>query len=458
MSATSTATPRAQPPSAGAPYSEVQRQNARPRLPAFAFLAAQLGLSLYVVREFNVQSPALFLLCCLTFGAFVLHYFTPLAYKKSVFLACSLVGGYFVLVHADPAVFPGPVEYLASGVFLFGLLALAGVSWAILNAPLSAGVRVGTVVAVAAALAYLRMRGGFLSDGQWRVVGGIFMFRLIVYAHEIVTRKRRETPIDTFSYFLLLPNFHFSLFPVIDYDTFKKSWYASDIHATAQRGVAWIVRGIVQLCLHRLLDRRVAIAAEQVNSLLTLCQFIFPTYLLYMQVSGQFHLIAGMLHLFGWRLPETNRNWLLADSFTDFWRRINVYWKDFMVKCFYYPTYFRLRKTNEKLALVAATAVVFVSTTLLHGYQTFWFNGEFRVSVPDAVFWGTLGVLVMFGVLRQSAKPAPRARLASATPAGRLRKVASTIGVYLFISVLWSIWSSPSLVDWLDAVTYWRRS
>ena len=44
------------------------------------------------------------------------------------------------------------------------------------------------------------------------------------------------------------------------------------------------------------------------------------------RVSGQFHVACGMLHLFGHALPETHRRYLLAESFTDYWRRINIYW------------------------------------------------------------------------------------------------------------------------------------
>jgi len=64
------------------------------------------------------------------------------------------------------------------------------------------------------------------------------------------------------------------------------------------------------------------------------------TFLLYLRISGQFHLVIGMLYLFGFRLPETHHRYLLASSFTDFWRRINIYWKDFMMKLVYYPSFF----------------------------------------------------------------------------------------------------------------------
>jgi len=38
--------------------------------------------------------------------------------------------------------------------------------------------------------------------------------------------------------------------------------------------------------------------------------------------------LIGMLHLFGFRLPETNHFWLFCQSFTDLWRRMNIYVKD----------------------------------------------------------------------------------------------------------------------------------
>ena len=60
-------------------------------------------------------------------------------------------------------------------------------------------------------------------------------------------------------------------------------------------------------------------------------------YLLYLQVSGQFHMACGMLHLFGYQLPETHHRYLLATGFTDYWRRINIYWKDFMVRVVFNP-------------------------------------------------------------------------------------------------------------------------
>jgi D-alanyl-lipoteichoic acid acyltransferase DltB (MBOAT superfamily) len=172
-------------------------------------------------------------------------------------------------------------------------------------------------------------------------------------------------------------------------------------------------------------------------------------YLLYLRVSGQFHIIIGLLHLFGYDLPETHRKYLLASSLTDFWRRINIYWKDFMVKIVYFPIFFKLRRSGETRAQVVATAAVFIATWALHSYQWFWLRGEVLFTWPDTLFWAILGALVIINLLiEQRRKPG------AVEPAWRNAvKVAGTFSV---IVVLWSLWNSPSVGEWLEIVTWWK--
>ena len=187
----------------------------------------------------------------------------------------------------------------------------------------------------------------------------------------------------------------------------------------------------------------------------TLSRFLGCNYLLYLHVSGQFHVAVGMLHLFGFKLPETHHHYLLATGFTDYWRRINIYWKDFMVRVFFNPVAFRLKRRPQWQALAAATAVVFVATWFLHAYQSFWLGGDWRFSVPDALFWGTLGALVLVNVQLDARRPRAR-RLAAAGPPTTLGaardgvvravKIAATLTT---IALLWSLWTSPSLDGWL---------
>ena len=114
----------------------------------------------------------------------------------------------------------------------------------------------------------------------------------------------------------------------------------------------WIVRGLLHLILYRFVYLHLAGDPAELVTLGDLRAVPARTFLLYLRVSGQFHLIVGVLHLYGFRLPETHHLYYLASSFTDFWRRINIYWKDFMMKLVYYPSYFRLRRWGGNTALV----------------------------------------------------------------------------------------------------------
>jgi Zn-dependent protease len=101
-------------------------------------------------------------------------------------------------------------------------------------------------------------------------------------------------------------------------------------------------------------------------------------------------------------------------------------------------------------AQLVATVCVFVATWLLHGWQHWWLSGRWPLSLPDALFWGVLGALVVVNVrreLRAGVRKAP-----DAWPA-RAVKTAATFSLIVF---LWSLWSSPTLAAWLELITYGR--
>jgi D-alanyl-lipoteichoic acid acyltransferase DltB (MBOAT superfamily) len=182
-----------------------------------------------------------------------------------------------------------------------------------------------------------------------------------------------------------------------------------------------------------------------------LFRYLLWPFLLYLSVSGLFHLVIGMLYLFGFKLPETHHLFYLASSFTDFWRRINIYWKDFMMKVFYYPAFFRLRRRGNGLALVLGTFIVFFATWVLHSWQWFWLRGSFLFKPADILFWSILAVLVAGNVLLEANRPMTR-RLASGAASLRenVRKGFQALGVFLCICLLWSLWVSDSVADWLS--------
>jgi alginate O-acetyltransferase complex protein AlgI len=254
------------------------------------------------------------------------------------------------------------------------------------------------------------------------------------------------------SYFLILPNYYFTNFPAIDFQTMRATYYRRNIHDIAQQGIHWMVRGGVQLMLYRVvlyLDD--PYLPDRVTTLPKLISALALTPLLYLEVSGTFHIIVGMLHLFGYDLPETNRRYLLASGFLDYWRRANIYWKDFMLKVVYFPVYFKFRKRGDLRAQILGSAGVFTVSWALHSYGT-WVSGHF--SWTTTIFWGLLCALVIANVvyeaLHKPRKTAPDWR-------DRVFLGIRIVGTFATISLLWSVDKSPTFSSWLYLMTRWTR-
>jgi D-alanyl-lipoteichoic acid acyltransferase DltB (MBOAT superfamily) len=403
----------------------------------FCGFMAQLGLLLAVFYLYDLEEPVFGILAALIVGGFAIHYWLPFHWKERFYIGWSLAGAFVLLTPAAAALL------IAVGLGLYGLV----------TSSLPYRTRLLLVVAAAAFLVYARATLSFgIPPEFWPVFGAIFMFRFVIYLYDVAHAKTRPRLQDFLTYFFVLPNYYFLLFPVIDYQTHRQMYFRRNINEIVQQGITWIARGTIQLLLYRLVYhwKGPSNAPEEVTTFSALFSTMVLTYLLYLRVSGQFHIIVGFLHLFGYDLPETHRKYLLARSLTDFWRRINIYWKDFMVKVVYFPVYFRLRKSGEVRAQVVATSIVFITTWFLHAYQWFWLRGEFLMTWPDTLFWGILGALVTINLLLERKGPGTK------KTANRLLEAVQVAGTFCLIVTLWSLWNSPSLTEWLDLVTWWR--
>jgi D-alanyl-lipoteichoic acid acyltransferase DltB (MBOAT superfamily) len=398
----------------------------------------QLGLLVLVIRQFELENQAFYYnVMLLVFYGFLVHYFLPLEYRLPFFLLLSLVGILGVLG-------------LLNGAWLLGI---GLVMIAISHLPIPFSYRIVLLLVTSIVLVMLRTEWlqSPVPSAIWPILGSMFMFRLIIYLYDLKHSKEKANFWRSLSYFFLLPNIVFPFFPVVDFATFRRTYYNEERYRIYQRGVEWIFRGVFQLIIYRYINYYVVIAAQDVTNVNELVRFAASNFLLYFRVSGQFHLIIGLLHLFGFNLPETNNRYLLASGFTDLWRRINIYWKDFMLKIFYYPTYFKLGKLKMTSRLVTTMAVVFFMTWLLHAYQWFWLRGSFLLTVPDVVFWFILAILVIANTLNESRRGRKRTLgERSHTFRDVISQALRTAGTFSLLIFLWSLWTSESISDWIS--------
>ncbi|MDQ3697742.1 MAG: hypothetical protein M3373_06925 [Gemmatimonadota bacterium] len=414
----------------------------------FAAAVAQVGLLVLVIRLFRLESPALFeRVVVLAFYGFIASHLLPRASRLPFFVALSLLGLYAVFGAADAAWMAG------TGLALIGICHL----------PIAYWWRVALLVGTGGMLA--AMRAGWAASpwsmSVWPILASMFMFRLVVYMYDLRHMKERPGIAQSIAYFFLLPNLAFPLFPVVDFATFRRTYFDRDEYAIYREGIAWMFRGVAHLLLYRAVYAYIVIPPADVASTWDLGRYMGANFLLYLRVSGTFHLIVGILHLFGFRLPETHRFFYLASSFTDLWRRINVYWKDFMMKVVYYPVYFPLKRRwkgtlGDTFALVVATLAVFVVTWSAHAYQWFWILGTFLMSWTDVAFWSVLAVLLVGNTLWEMKRGRMRTLGQPALPVRALvARAVRTAGTFLVICTLWSLWTSETFGAWF---AMWRSA
>ncbi len=412
---------------------------------AFVRNGAQLGLLLVAIAGLEIESgfdlPTILPVIGLGYCA---HAWLPAAWKLPFFLLLSCLGFSLVLgVQACATVF-------ALGLALIGVCHL----------PLRLGWRIALLLGIGIGLTLLR--GGALalpwSPAVLPMLGSMFLFRLAIYLYDEHTGRRPASIWMRLSYFCLLPNVCFLLFPVIDYRTYQRTYYEQPAAAIHARGLRWILRGVLHLLAYRIVVNYWSLDSSGVVDLAGVMRFVSSSFLLYLRISGHFHLIIGFLHLFGFHLPETNHLYWLATSFSDCWRRTNIYWTNFMKKLVYFPVFMRLRKQGNTFALVIATLLVFVATWLLHALQWFWLQGELPVTT-DGLFWGLAGGFALASVLRE-ARRGDSSALQPPVNSWRLsaRAVLKAAMVFIPCAVTWSFWSSPSTSDWLDVLSMSRNT
>jgi hypothetical protein len=397
----------------------------------FALVAAELGLLVLIIRLFGLEGVSFGNLAVLAWAGFLVHHLLTSRLRMPFFVILSLAS----LVVIAPLKVAGCV---AAGAFVL---------IAVCHLPIRMPLRIGLVALLGALAAYLRASWvtSPVNLMVWTILASMFMFRIIVYLYDVGHKTAPASVLRACAYFLMLPNAFFPLYPVVDYKTFCATYFNGEPLRIYQTGLRWIVRGVVQLLLYRIVYQLGLVDPLSVTSLGGVARFMVATYLLYLQVSGRFHLIVGMLHLFGFNLPETNHRYLLAASFTDFWRRINIYWKDFIMKIFFYPAYFRVKRLGTTAALACSTLFAFFVTWALHLYQAFWLRGSVVFSWQDILFWSILAALVTCSVLYE-AKWGRRRSLARSRPTAwsKVGLALRTVGLFVTICVLWTIWTCDS--------------
>lgn len=404
-------------------------------------LFIELSLLLFVIFKFKVEEEHGIILALVPIGiGFLIHSILPLQYKLPFFLLLSFIT-YGIVIGALNAFI----------IFLLGSLFIL-----IANLRLNYWLKVSIIFLGFALL--LLVRTGVIQT-EWGasivpIFGSIFMFRMVLYLYEMKQKPIEANIWQHLSYFFLLPNVLFPLFPIVDYKTYLRTYYDSSADNIYQKGIQWMVRGVIQLLLFKFVYYYITPAPSEIIDLKSLIISILSNYFLLFRISGQSHLIIGILALFGFNLPMIFNKYFLANGFNDFWRRINIYWKDFVMKIFYYPVFFFFKKMGQTIATVITLLIVFFITWMLHSYQWLWIQGIFPITLVDGLFWGIFGILIVINSVIQEKKKKKKSLGKKVwTFSDALKLSAQITGMFIFMNILWSLWMSSSVAEWIETMS-----
>lgn len=373
----------------------------------------------------------------LSAAGFAVNELLPLRYRPPFFLLLGIASVFLVTDWLNATIIIG------CGLFFIGLSHL----------PLKPAIKYVLIIGIGIVLALVHVRIIYVPFIHRAIpfIASIFMFRWMLYLHELRYGTRKILFWHRFSYFFMLPNISFPLFPIVDFKEYTRCYYNTQLAEIHRNAIKKIFRGTVHLLLYRAIYFYLIPAPAEVDGLATLLQYLIFGYLLILRLSGLFHLSLGLCGLFGYNLSDIFNNYLLADSFSDLWRRINIYWREFVVKIFYQPIFFKLKRSMPILALPLTILIVFCFNYLLHNYQWFWLRGSLTVKANDIIFWMIFGVTVTLNSLYQVRKHARGANndLQQWSVRRSFFRMARIAGMLLFMSSLWALWCGSSVGEWI---------
>ena len=408
------------------------------RLRSFTIILIQFLAVFYIVQKYQFEkSSGIMDYTIYIIVAFVVYNFFQIRYRPALLFAFSLV-----------------ILYSAFGILAASFIVFTGLTFIVVcHLPIKFNFRLALILMGALGMIVFRTEIIFI---PWLTMSAMylapmFMFRLIIYLVEIKHGLVPASKWQSLVYFFMFPNIFFLFFPIVDYKTYIKTYHNVAEKEIWQKGIRWMLRGLIHVFCYRLLCFNLLLEPSDVKDISTLLQYLVINYTLILRISGIFHFIVGLLCMFGFNLPQLFDNYFTATSFVDLWRRINIYWRDFVLKIFFYPIMFQYKKKIKKNLLAVTMMTVFVITWLLHGYQLFWITGHFPIKLIDIVFWMTIGTCITINsVIIERKSLSGRVEIPIQNNLKNyFVKIIKMMGMLLFMSFMWSLWKSRTFEDWL---------
>lgn len=279
----------------------------------------------------------------------------------------------------------------------------------------------------------------------------IVMFRVLILLYDSQYAALSKNHWINLAYLFSFPNLSFLFSPILDYRTFVKSYCEIPSLRLFHQSMVFISLGVLQLVIYKVVYALVYIPVSDVTDLPSLLLYLSVGYVTVLKLSGICTLFIGLIVAFGFNMPAPFGNFLLAHSFIDFWRKVNVYWRAFMMKIIYLPFFFAIRK-KTKYAFSISIFFTFIASWLFHIYQRLGIAGSLSVSYNDFLFWLILGLLVTF-TSKSSDEVASHPQVEGKSIPELFRESLGVIMVTFSMLFLWFLWKSDRLTDFFYVIS-----
>jgi hypothetical protein len=423
-------------------YSEAQRQNSKPQFNWQWFLHLfWLLVATAAIGHFGIEAnKGLRKATAVIFFGYMFYQFVPIQFKKLAMVAMAIILEVWML-KLKPGI------GVALIIFAFTFLSYVRPKW----------LRTILVLALTAASILIVLNVVKLPVARIIIMySALFlMWRYIFLLYELNYFKTPPLFIDRLCYLFLIPNACFPLFAIVDPKVYMSKFYEIPQMETFKKGMTWITRGILHTLMYRFIYLFLTPSPYEIDGFWDLVHFVLASYSLILRLSGLYYMSLGFLTLFGFNLPTIFDHYFFANGFPDLWRRINLYWRAFMQRVFYYPTLFKLKKWPLKWSVFLTTCLMFACTWFLHAWQWFWIKGKYNFTANDILFWSILGLLIavnsvfVLEAYENEKEQKPRASY---------KKGAGVILMLLNMSFLWSLWTASSLTEWVYIMSFVKKA
>lgn len=361
---------------------------------------------------------------------FIVNGFLPPAYKPYVFPALFLAISFYVFSSANAIIL-----FLALSVISFVLI--SGLQWIY-----------KLIFVIVVFIGLFLLQSGRLQIGSFNYavpfLASILMFKVIIALYEFKYNNTVADKPASRSYFFSFQQLFFPVMPIVDHKHFLNGRDQKQVFFNQDKAVTQFVTGIFLFSIYKIVNQEFSPSVYNISNSADLMLYIISKSIILFKLVGVFIFSVGFFSMFDINLPSSFGFFPLASTFRDYWKDVNRFWRDFILKIIYYPLFFKLKKSKFIGKGILLIVITFMSSCFFHFYQLYWSTGYFKFKMTDVLYWLLLGLLVFYSGYRFE-KQMNQPPVKESGFLTFVRRSFSVLFVQVVMNFLFFIWTTESI-------------